>query len=200
MSALKIKLMFRGFEKKIIQQIFEIPRGINSEMFLPVPVQLDRRNGKTSIIIQVFTAGEFKFFPGFIPALMTKEEKKSAEENKPDIDDTASNFRFLTLYNGEEGTAVITEKIGENFQITLLDLWEPTWVSSYFGDRDAIGRCFSGERREYVLSVIAAMEYRAAEKQREEQEREERKHAAAEKDISAAGRIRKLFGLAKKGG
>ncbi|MDO8600578.1 MAG: hypothetical protein Q7R73_03090 [bacterium] len=224
LKPLRIELKFRGFEKNGTTQIIEITRSKNSEIFLTPPVQQDVRRGrygKMSLAVRFFTEGEPKFFPMFVPA------DPLGDTYQPNIDEVSDDRYTLTLHEGQEGVVVIAEQYGEKFQITFLDLWEPIWISSCFGDLDTITQHFGAQHRAYVMDTMAAMEYRAAEKQRAEEEQlkeerlteqhaeaeklvaeqkrleenelaKERKREAVEKDTSAAQRLCKLLGFGKK--
>lgn len=163
---LPIRLRLRGFQHDVLKWHTGIPRGKNSESLIHSPVQQDRRE-KISLEVNFSTAGEVTWFPVFIPA----DDKY--DTYKPEMN---TNGKYsLEIREGQEGVIVVVEPCGENeFQITLITLWDPIEISSCFGNRDAITRHFSGQRREFVLRTIAAMDYRAAEKQRAAEERQKR--------------------------
>lgn len=176
---LPVRLKLRGFRQDAIKWLEGVPRGKNSETSIPSPVQQDRRE-KISLEVRFSTVGEVVWFPIFLPA------GDKLETYKPKL--KINGEYSLEIYEGQEGVIVVAEPCGENeFQITLISLWNPIGISSYFGNRDAITGHFSGQRREFVLHTIAAMDYRVAEKQRarnagqEKKREEERKRSEEEK-------------------
>lgn len=176
---LRIECKFLGFGKCAITRVEEIPRGSDSETLVPLPVQRDKYQ-KISFTLRFSTAGEAKFFLVWFPP---GQDKDSNDIPEPRIE-AVSNRHILTLPAGAEGAVAIAEKFGEKFQITLLDLWEPIWISSRFGDADTISERFGSHyapwRRECVQSAIAALEYRAAEQEVEKQHAEEERRIAEE--------------------
>lgn len=161
---LSISLKLRGFRQDAIKWLEGIPRGKNSETNAPLPIRQDLRE-KISLEVRFSTAGEVVWFPTFLPA------GDKLETHKPKL--KINGEYSLEIHEGQEGAIVIAEECGDGgeFQVTIIDLWEPIWISSYFGNRDAIAEHFGGQRRKFVLHTIAAMDYRVAEKQRAEEER-----------------------------
>lgn len=161
---LSISLKLRGFRKDVVKWLEAIPRGKNSETNVPLPIRQDPRE-KISLEVRFSTAGEVVWFPTFLPA------GEKLETHKPKLN--LNGEYSIEIHEGQEGVIVVAEPCGESgeSQVTLVDLWDPIWISSCFGNRDAIAEHFGGQRREFALNAIAAMDYRVAEKQRAEEER-----------------------------
>lgn len=201
---LSISLKLRGFRQDAIKWLEGIPRGKNSETNAPLPIRQDPRE-KISLEVRFSTAGEVVWFPTFLPA------GDKLETHKPKL--KINREYSLEIHEGQEGAVVIAEQCGNGgeFQITIIDLWDPIWISSYFGNRDAVAEHFGGQRRKFVLNAIAATDYRVAEKQRAEEERrnaeqekkreEEQKRTEEERKRGRlVGLLSDLKSLTKKGG